>query len=64
MKTQAKNKFKAVDYMRQVREEISTLIQTDPKRYHEELKKSMADFLARRGKPAANMGLAQAGQEE
>ncbi len=64
MKTQAKNKFKAVDYMRQVREELSTLIQTDPKRYHEELRNSMADFLARRGKPAANMSLAQSGQKE
>lgn len=64
MKTQAKNKFKAVDYMRKVREELSTLIQTDPERYHKELKNSMADFLVRRGKPAANVGLAQAGQTE
>ena len=64
MKTQAKNKFKAVDYMRHVREEISTLIQTDPKRYREELKKSMADFLARREKLDANVGLTQAGQKE
>lgn len=64
MKTQTENKFKAVDYMRQVREELSTLIQTDPKRYHEELKKSMADFLARRKQPAANSGFTSAGSDE
>ena len=64
MKTQTKNNFKAVDYMRQVREELSTLIQTDPKRYHEELKKSMADFLARRRKPTANSGFASARPDE
>lgn len=60
MKTPAKNKFKAVEYMRQVREELSTLIQDEPNQFHEELKKSMADFLARRKKASSDGGSASA----
>ena len=50
MQTKTKSDFKAVDYMRQVRNELSTLMQTDPKRFHDELKQTMADFIAKRQK--------------
>lgn len=50
MQTKTKSGFKAVDYMRQVRTELSTMIQTDPGRYHNELKQTMADFVERRRK--------------
>ncbi len=54
METKMKNKFKAVDFMRQVRNELSTLYQTDKEQYHNELKKSMNDFLTARTKPPTN----------
>jgi len=47
MKTSNKNKFKAVDFMRKVREELSNLYNTDKKRYFEEIKKAMEEFKAR-----------------
>jgi hypothetical protein len=53
METTTKNSFKAVDFMREVRNELSDLYHTDKERYHNELKKSIADFLAKRAKPAA-----------
>lgn len=52
MKT--KNNFKAVDFMRKVRNELSDLYHSDKERYHKELKKTMADFLAARKKSSAN----------
>ena len=45
---------KAVDFMRQVRKELSELYQSDQESYHKELKKTMADFLSTRTKTAAN----------
>ncbi len=48
METKTKKDFKAVDFMRKVREEMSTLYNTDKKRYFEEIKKAMADFKAKR----------------
>lgn len=51
METKTKNSFKAVEFMRQVRNDLSDLYQTDKERYHNELKKSMADFLAEGTKP-------------
>lgn len=53
METKIKNSFKAVDFMRQVRNELSDIYHTDKQRYHDELKKSMSDFLNIRTKPAA-----------
>ncbi|MCY7350699.1 MAG: hypothetical protein LH606_08525 [Cytophagaceae bacterium] len=50
METKTKNGFKAVEYMRQVRNELSMLLQTDKKRFHDELKQTMADFIANRQK--------------
>ena len=62
METKIDNrKFNAVDFVRQVREELSELYQKDKPRFHDELKQAAADFLARRTKPAYNIGLAQAG---
>ncbi len=55
------NSFKAVDFMRQVRAELSELYQADKARFQNELKQAAADFVARRTKRAHNMGLAQAG---
>ena len=57
MKTKEQAEFKAVAYMRQMRDELSILLQRDPKRFRDELKQSMAEFLARRQKNAANMHL-------
>ena len=56
-----KNTFKAVDFMRQVRNELSELYHTDKELYHKELKKTMADFLSARTKSAANLGIAASG---
>jgi hypothetical protein len=53
METKNKKDFKAVDFMRKVREEMSALYNTDKKRYFEEIKKAMADF-KRRQKKAFN----------
>ncbi len=44
--------------MRQIRNELSDLYHTDKERYHNELKKTMADFLSARAKPADNIGIA------
>ena len=46
MKT--KNSFKAVEFMRKIRNDLSLLFQNDKKRFHEELKKAMANFIANR----------------
>ncbi len=50
MRTKNKKDFKAVDFMRKVREQMSTLYNTDKERYFEEIKKAMADFKTNRGK--------------
>ena len=50
METIHKKDFKAVDFMRKVREEMSTLYNTDKQRYFEEIRKEMADFKAKREK--------------
>jgi len=64
METKIKNSFKAVDFMRQVRNDLSDLYHTDKERYHKELKKSMEDFLNARAKPAVNISLNQLGVTE
>lgn len=64
MQTKTKSGFKAVDYMRQVRNELSTLMQTDPKHFHEELRRSMADFIAKRQKTNHQQGIANSGANE
>lgn len=56
MQTKTKSDFKAVEYMRQVRNELSTLIQTDPDRFHNELKQTMADFIAKRQQSSRQHG--------
>lgn len=48
METKTEKDFKAVDFMRKIREELSTLYYADKKRYFEEIKKAMADFKAAR----------------
>ena len=56
METKAEQQFKAVDFMRQVREELSNLYNTDRKRYFKEIRKAMEEFKARRlQKPSANL---------
>ena len=61
METKTKNTFKAVDFMRQVRNELSELYHSDKESYHKELKKTMADFLSTRTKSAANIGISASG---
>ena len=46
METKTKNTFKAVDFIRQGRNELSELYRSDKESYHKELKKTMADFLS------------------
>ncbi len=58
METTIKNSFKAVDFMREVRNELSEIYHTDKQHYHQELKKSMTDFLSSRTKSPANKGAA------
>jgi hypothetical protein len=48
MKTKIEKEFKAVDFMRRVREELSNLYNTDKKRYFQEIQKAMTDFKASR----------------
>ena len=62
--TTEQTEFKAVDFMRKARTELSELYQKDKARFHDELQKAAADFLARREKNAHNMGAAQAGPTE
>ena len=59
METKSKNTFKAVDFMRKVRNELSELYQSDKEGYHKELKKIMADFLLTRTKSSADIGTAK-----
>ena len=61
MEPKSKTRFKAVDFMRQVRNELSDLYHVDKERYHSELKKSMEDFLAARTKSAADIVLPKGG---
>ena len=61
METKTKNTFKAVDFMRKVRNELSDLYHTDKERYHKELKKTMEDFLALRRKAAPAIGITKGG---
>lgn len=61
MQTKTKRDFKAVEYMRLVRDELSTMIQTDPKRFQNELNQTMIDFLERRKKASGKDDLAQQG---
>jgi hypothetical protein len=63
METKIKNSFKAVDFMRQVRNELSDLYHSDKESYYRELKKSMADFVKVRKKPATNKNIAASGTE-
>lgn len=46
----SKNSFKAVEFMRKVRNDLSLLYQKDKKRFEEELKKAMASFIENREK--------------
>ncbi len=48
METKTEKDFKAVDFMRKVRDELSNLYSKDKKRYFEEIKKAMIDFKAKR----------------
>ena len=48
MQTKTKNNFKAVDFMREVRNSLSTLMQTDKQRFKQELKQTMENFIAQR----------------
>jgi hypothetical protein len=64
MQTKTKSDFKAVDYMRQIRNDLSTLMQTDPKRFHEELKQTMADFIAKRQKASHQQCITESGTDE
>ncbi len=50
METNNEKNFKAVDFMRKVREELSGLYNTDKKRYFEEIKSAMKEFKASREK--------------
>lgn len=59
MKTENKNNFKAVKYMRKVRNELSDLYNLDKERYYKGLKKTMADFLVTRKKSSAEIDIAK-----
>jgi hypothetical protein len=58
MATKSEKGFKAVEFMRKVREEMSTLYNIDKKRYFEEIQKAMADFKAKRQKSTINKSIA------
>jgi mRNA-degrading endonuclease RelE of RelBE toxin-antitoxin system len=54
MEPKTENNFKAVEFMRKVRNELSDLYRNDKERFHKELKKTMDDFLSARNKASAN----------
>lgn len=58
--TTKKKEFKAVEYMRTVRTELSDLYHRDKERFYDELKQATADFLSRRQQAVHNMGLTEA----
>lgn len=64
MKTKTESNFKAVAYMRQVRDDLSKLIQTDPKRFHDELKQTMAEFIAKRQQASRQNGISKSGADD
>lgn len=64
METKIKGEFKAVDFMREVRNELSQLYHLDKQRYHDELKQSMNDFLNRRQKLGSESGTIKIKEEE
>lgn len=45
--------------MRQVRDDLSTLLQTDTERFYKELKQTMADFISRRKQAIHKHNVAQ-----
>jgi hypothetical protein len=57
MKTAIEKGFKAVDFMRKVREEMSNLYNTDKEKYFEEIQKAMAEFKAQRDKREFNKSI-------
>lgn len=59
MSAKINNRFKAVDYMRQVRAELSDLCQADKDLFHKELDQAMADFLAARKKRSLQRKIAE-----
>lgn len=58
METTIGKNFKAVEFMRKVREELSNLYNNDKEKYFEEIHRAMEDFKARRQKPATNKSIA------
>lgn len=54
METTTEEGFKAVDFMRKVREEMSDLYHANKEKYFEEIHKAMTDFKARRQKLSTN----------
>ena len=50
METKNEKEFKAVEFMRKVREELSKLYNTDKKLYFEEIQKAMEEFKMSRNK--------------
>lgn len=54
MQTKTNKDFKAVEFMRQVRNELSGIYQTDKVRYYNELKNAMRDFINHKTHIVAN----------
>ncbi|MEI6184201.1 MAG: hypothetical protein WCP65_01645 [Bacteroidota bacterium] len=62
MKTKT-NSFKAVEFMRKVRDELSSVYRTDREQYYNELKKSMAEFINNKSRNIANITVNESTQE-
>jgi hypothetical protein len=52
-----KNNFKAIEFMRNTRNELSELYHADKKRYRDELKKTMEYFLTARRTFSTKVGI-------
>jgi hypothetical protein len=57
MQAKMRRGFKAVEFMRQVRNELSALFHTDKRRFKDELKDAMTEFLERRQNAHRQQGL-------
>lgn len=62
MKTKTNN-FKAVEFMRKVRDELSSVYRTDREKYYNELKHSMAEFINNKSKNIANITVNESTKE-
>lgn len=64
MEAKIKSDFKAVECMRQIRNELATLFQIDKKRFHDELKTNHGGLYCQQRKASRQQGITRTGADE